>query len=63
MSCKVCEGKAYIICERNNGLKVIERCDECAANCLSDEQAAVLARYDGIDCAEGYPCYVAKEGV
>jgi hypothetical protein len=61
MTCNVCNGKAYLICTRSDGRKAVERCDECAMNCLSDEQAAILARYDGIDCAESYPCIVKEK--
>jgi hypothetical protein len=53
--CDVCNGKRYLICTRSDGRRAIERCDECASDCLSDEQAAILARHDGIDCAESYP--------
>jgi hypothetical protein len=59
--CDVCNGKAYLICTRTNGRRAVERCDECASKCLSDEQAAILARYDGIECAESYPCYLKEK--
>jgi hypothetical protein len=58
--CQICEGKAYLISERDDGRKAVERCDMCAHDTLSDEQAAVLARHDGIQCAESYPCYVKE---
>jgi hypothetical protein len=60
MKCPICEGRAYLISERDDGRKAVERCDACAHSALSDEQAAVLARHDGIQCAESYPCYVKE---
>ncbi|MGY4434930.1 hypothetical protein ACVWWO_007407 [Bradyrhizobium sp. F1.13.1] len=61
MTCEACNNKAYLICTRSDGRRAVERCDMCAADCLSDEQAAILARYDGIACAESYPCYVKEK--
>jgi hypothetical protein len=58
ISCSICKGKAYLVCQRDDGREAVERCDACADGVLSDEQAAVLARRDGIDCEEAYPCYV-----
>ena len=58
--CPACGGKAYFVAERSDGREAIERCDVCAVDVLSDEQAAVLARHDGIACEETYPCYLIK---
>jgi hypothetical protein len=59
-ACPTCQGKSYIVCERSDGKRAIERCDACSANCLSDQQAATLARHDGIKCAESYPCFILE---
>lgn len=56
--CTICEDKRYIIADRDDGRKAVERCDNCADGILSDMQAAILARYDGIRCEEAYPCYL-----
>jgi hypothetical protein len=58
--CEVCNDKAYLICTRADGRRAVERCDQCASDTLSDEQAAILARYDG-ECAESYPCYLKEK--
>ena len=58
--CPTCGGSAYVVVERDDGTRAVERCDTCAANCLTDERAAILARHDGIDCAETPP-YLIKE--
>lgn len=57
--CEVCSGKVYLIAERDDGRRAVERCDACAGN-LSDEQAAILARYDGIPAAEEHPHVVPE---
>jgi hypothetical protein len=58
--CVACCGRAYLIVTRGEGRTAVERCDSCAAGVLSDQQAAILARYDGIECTESYPCYVKE---
>jgi hypothetical protein len=41
--CPVCRGKKYLICYRTeDGRKAVERCDECSAEALTDEDAAAL---------------------
>ena len=62
LTCPTCGGKAYVIAELDDGKRAIERCDTCAVDCLRDEQAAILARHDGIDCAETHP-HIIKESV
>lgn len=56
--CGVCNGNSYIVCNRSDGRQAIERCDACSSSFLSDEQAAALARRDGIECDDTYPCYL-----
>jgi hypothetical protein len=59
-ACKVCNDKRYLVSERADGTVAIETCDECCCDVLTDTQAAILARHDGIDCRLEYPCYVTK---
>lgn len=57
--CQSCHGLRYIIALRSeDGMHAIERCDECSEDVLSDEDAAQLARRDGISCYTSYPCYL-----
>jgi hypothetical protein len=60
-TCTTCNGQTYLVRERDDGRQAIERCDACAAGVLSDEQAAILARHDGIQCSERYPCVISAK--
>jgi hypothetical protein len=55
--CLICSEKSYVVVERDDGRKAIERCDNCAGS-LSDQRAAILARHDGIACDETPPYYL-----
>ncbi len=58
-SCSICDNKRYIMSDRlddyGNQIQAIERCDNCASEVLTDQQAAILARYDGYQVSEVYP--------
>lgn len=58
-NCDICGNKRYLIATRLSDYdrRAIERCDSCASDILTDIQAAVLARADGINCDSDYPCY------
>lgn len=60
MTCDICKDKSYVVSMRSGGKHktglVVERCDACTLG--YDEDAAVKARADGIDCDLTYPCYV-----
>lgn len=62
--CDCCGGKRYLIATRDDGIVAIERCDNCSwfgendKRTIFDEDAAELARRDGIACAAVYPCFV-----
>ena len=57
--CMECKNKRYTIRLRSEDNRLaVERCDECSSEILTDEQAAILARYDGVKCSEEYPCYL-----
>lgn len=56
-NCHVCDDLKFIVSERDDGRLAVERCDDCSGQ-LNDEEAAVIARAHGIDCALTYPCYV-----
>jgi hypothetical protein len=58
-NCLVCNDKRYIIAERDDGREAVEACDACNSN-NTDEQAALSARADGIDCDRIYPCVVRR---
>jgi len=61
--CSVCGVKKYVVSEREDGLFAVERCDECSrfSGVQFDEDAAELARQDGIECSMTYPCYIELE--
>ena len=64
MVCKECDGKKYRIARRSDGCLAVERCDTCCwhgdndPRTIWDEDAAKLARIDGVICDISYPCYV-----
>jgi CRISPR/Cas system-associated protein Cas10 (large subunit of type III CRISPR-Cas system) len=66
MTCEVCNDKRYIKVVRDDGREAIERCDFCSffgdndPRTLRDEDAAFLARSDGIQCATEYPCVLTN---
>lgn len=45
--CPICKDRYYLICERSDGTRAIERCDSCSIH-LSDLAAAMIARDDGV---------------
>jgi hypothetical protein len=55
IQCANCDDKGYVISDRNE-LFIVERCDECSN--ISDEDAAELARNDGINCCTTPPYYI-----
>ena len=55
--CNKCEGKRYVVVEREDCMFAVERCDDCSS-IICDEDAAKLARADGINCLMEYPCYL-----
>jgi len=57
ITCTICNDKRYLICERSDGRKAVERCDACAPQ-WSDAHAAYVARMNGIACEAKYPCYL-----
>lgn len=59
--CSVCGGKRYLISERDDGRRAVERCDTCSADTMTDSRAALLAVQDGVFCAADYPFYVSEE--
>jgi len=51
--------KQYLVCMRwIDGLLAIERNDELAPENYSDEDAALEAEQDGIECKKEYPCFI-----
>lgn len=61
--CEICKNRRYLICMRDEGVLAVERCDECTPEYWGDEDAAILAKRDGINCMPDYPCYVlTKKG-
>jgi len=60
MLCLICQNKSYIISEREDGLFAVEHCSDCwrISGVQFDEDAAALAREDGIECCLTYPCYI-----
>ena len=62
-NCIECENKRYLVCKRDDGFLAVERCDECTANYLSDEEVARLALRDGVECRLSYPCYLSTDAV
>lgn len=61
VTCEACNNHRYIIALRDDGRKAIEACDSCASHILPDDKAAAIARWDGIDCNETYPCYLKDQ--
>lgn len=43
------------------GAQRLSGCDACQPDDFPDTAAAVLARWDGIECADSYPCFVEKK--
>jgi hypothetical protein len=60
--CGICSGKKYLLSTRDDNRKAVEACDNCRTGEFNDEDAAKLAKLDGVDCCDIYPCYV-KENV
>lgn len=60
-TCEVCNNDRYLVMTRSDGCDAVERCDECSNGVLTDEQAARLARFDGIECDMTYPCYMKRQ--
>lgn len=58
MTCTICKGVRYLVCERDDGTSAVERCDTCSDKFWSDEEAAKQAQLDGINCAPKYPCVI-----
>jgi hypothetical protein len=60
IKCEICEDKKYLISTRDDGKEAIEACDNCREDTFYDENASLLAKRDGIDCEDNYPCFVKK---
>jgi len=60
--CQFCQDKRYVISERDDGRLAIERCDACSSTDserpISDCDASLLARANGIRCETNYPHYL-----
>jgi hypothetical protein len=66
MPCENCGGRRWVISERDDGRRAVERCDNCSfygwddTRSISDAYAAKLATAAGVLCEPNYPCYIVE---
>jgi hypothetical protein len=61
--CNDCKNKRYVVVERADGSKIIERCDACSQGTpfmLTDADAAMKALQDGYPTTDTYPFVVLE---
>jgi CRISPR/Cas system-associated protein Cas10 (large subunit of type III CRISPR-Cas system) len=58
--CEICKDKKYLVSTRDDGEDAIEACDNCREDNFYDEDAAKIAKLDGVDCFDIYPCFVKQ---
>jgi len=58
--CPICSNRRWVVSERSDGRRAVERCDSCSMP-LADTDAAKLAQAAGVQCSSTYPCILLED--